>query len=57
MTQGQITIWFDKKKYFDSDLCHNLTELLDQYKEYWDKVEYFVIEQQMSFGTKINTFI
>ncbi len=50
-----ITSDTDKKKYFDSDLCHNLTELLDQYKEYWDKVEYFVIEQQMSFGTKINT--
>jgi hypothetical protein len=50
-----ITSDTDKKKYFDSDLCHNLTELLDEYKEYWDKVEYFVIEQQMSFGTKINT--
>lgn len=45
----------DKKKYFDSDLCHNLTEMLDKYKEYWEKVDYIVVEQQMSFGVKTNT--
>jgi C-terminal processing protease CtpA/Prc len=45
----------DKKKYFDSDLCHNLTEMLDKYTEYWEKVDYIVIEQQMSFGVKTNT--
>ena len=50
-----ITKGTDESKYFDSDLCHNLTEMLDEYKEYWDKVDYFIIEQQMSFGTKINT--
>jgi hypothetical protein len=50
-----ITEGTDKTKYFDSDLCHNLTEMLDMYKEYWEKVEYIVVEQQMSFGTKINT--
>lgn len=50
-----ITNDTDKKKYFDSDLCHNLTEMLDEYKEYWDKVDIFIIEQQMAFGSKINT--
>jgi hypothetical protein len=50
-----ITDGTDKNKYFDSDLCHNLNDVLDQYKEYWDKVEYFIVEQQMSFNAKINT--
>ena len=50
-----ITEGTSKTKYFDSDLCHNLTEVLDTYQEYWDKVDYFVVEQQMSFGAKINT--
>jgi len=45
----------DKKKYFDTDLCHNLTEMLDKYTEYWEKVDFIVIEQQMSFGVKTNT--
>lgn len=50
-----ITEGTSKTKYFDSDLCHNLTEMLDTYTEYWDKVDYFIVEQQMSFGAKVNT--
>jgi len=50
-----ITEGTNKDKYFDSDLCHNLTEVLDTYSDYWEKVDYFVVEQQMSFGTKVNT--
>lgn len=50
-----ITEGTSKTKYFDSDLCHNLTEMLDMYTEYWDKVDYFIVEQQMSFGAKVNT--
>jgi len=50
-----ITEGTNKDKYFDSDLCHNLTEMLDEYKEYWEKVDYIVVEQQMSFGLKLNT--
>jgi hypothetical protein len=45
----------DKNKYFDFELCHNLTDVLDEYSNYWDNVSYFVVEQQMSFGKKINT--
>lgn len=50
-----ITEGTNKEKYFDSDLCHNLTEVLDTYSDYWEKVDYIVVEQQMSFGTKVNT--
>ena len=50
-----ITEGTNKEKYFDSDLCHNLTEVLDTYRDYWEKVEYIVVEQQMSFGAKVNT--
>lgn len=42
-------------KYFDPDLCHNMTELLDKYDEYWQTVDYIIVEQQMSFGAKVNT--
>jgi hypothetical protein len=45
----------DKKKYFDLEICHNMIDLLDKYKEYWDNVSYFIVEQQMSFGKKCNT--
>lgn len=44
-----------KGKYLDAEIFHNLTELLDNNKEYWDKCEAFIIEQQMSFGNKRNT--
>ena len=30
-------------------------ELLDEYKEYWDKISYMIVEKQMAFGKKINT--
>lgn len=50
LTQGT-----DKSKYFDSDICYNLFELLDEYKEYWDTVQYVIVEKQMAFGKKINT--
>jgi hypothetical protein len=50
-----LTVGTDKKKYFDIELCHNLIDTLDKYQEYFDKVSYVVVEQQMSFGKKINT--
>jgi hypothetical protein len=45
----------NKKKYFDIELCHNMNDLLDTFKEYWNNVSYFIVEQQMSFGKKNNT--
>lgn len=50
-----ITEGANKKKYFDIELCYNMIDVLDKYKEYWDKVSYIVVEQQMSFGRKVNT--
>jgi len=50
-----ITEGTNKDNYFDADLCNNMTELLDRYKELWKKTEYFVIEQQMSYAGRINT--
>jgi len=50
-----ITKNTDKKKYFDIELCYNLTDVLDEYSEYWDKCKTIIVEQQMSFGKKTNT--
>jgi hypothetical protein len=45
-----------KGKYIDTRIFINITDLLDKYREYWDKTQIILIEQQMSFGVrKINT--
>lgn len=41
--------------YIDPELFHNMMDLLDEYRDYWDKCSIFVMEQQMSFGKKHNT--
>lgn len=38
----------DKKKYLDTEVFHNLTELLDENMEMWKKCDVFLIEQQMN---------
>jgi hypothetical protein len=51
LTEGCV-----KGKYLDPETFHNMTDLLDEHKEYWDRCDTFIIEQQMSFGrNKINT--
>jgi hypothetical protein len=50
-----ITKNCNNKLIFDYEILHNLTDLLDEYKNYWDYCEAFVIEQQMSFGKQNNT--
>lgn len=52
---SNVTKNCDKSKYLDPETFHNLTDLLDEYKNYWDKCSIFIIEQQMSFGKKHNT--
>jgi hypothetical protein len=42
-------------KTLDSNVFLRLTNLLDKHKEYFDKCSTIIIEQQMSFGSKINT--
>jgi hypothetical protein len=64
LKEGNIILWKNNNitqncfhsSYIDTELFHNLTELLDNYSDYWDKCSVFLIEQQMSFGfKKINT--
>ena len=54
-SNNNITKNCDKKAYFDPEILHNLTELLDEYSSFWDNCTIFVIERQMSFGRKFNT--
>ena len=42
------------KKSLDPQVFHNMKDSLDKYEKYWDVCEYFVIEQQVSFGKKLN---
>jgi hypothetical protein len=41
-------------KCVNPQLFINMTEYLDEYKEYWNKCSAFIIEKQMSFRGKIN---
>jgi hypothetical protein len=41
----------DKSKYLDADIYYNMTEHLDEYKEYFDKCSIIVIEAQMKKNT------
>jgi hypothetical protein len=50
-----LTEGTDKDKYFDTDICYNLFDTLDEYQEYWNKLSYVIVEKQMAFGKKINT--
>jgi hypothetical protein len=42
-------------KTLDSNTFLRLTQLLDNHKDYFDKCSTIIIEQQMSFGSRINT--
>lgn len=44
----------DKNKYLDTRVFLNITDLLDKYKSYWEKMDIILIEQQMSFGRNKN---
>ena len=44
-----------RKNLLEKQVFLNLTNVLDEYKDYWDKCSYIMIEQQMSFGRKHNT--
>ena len=49
-----ITEGCDPKKYFDPRLFYNMTDVLDEYIEFWDRCDAFIVEQQMSFGRRKN---
>jgi len=44
-----------KGSYLDPKTYHNMTSLLDEYRQYWNVCEAFVIERQMAFRGKYNT--
>lgn len=50
-----LTPGTNKKKYYDIELCYNMTDVLNKYAPYFDNVSYFVVEQQMAFKKKCNT--
>jgi len=52
---SDLTYNCDKKKYLDPETFHNMTDLLDEYKDLWNICSIFIIEQQMSFGKNRNT--
>jgi hypothetical protein len=44
----------DAKKKLDPETFHNMIDCLDKYLPFWDTCSAFIIEEQMSFGKKIN---
>lgn len=51
-----LTYDCQKSKYLDPKIYINMYDKLEEYREYWDKCDVFIIEQQMSFGkNKYNT--
>ncbi len=50
-----LTTGCNKNSYLDPETFHNMTYLLDEYVEFWDRCDAFVIEKQMSFGKRHNT--
>ena len=49
-----VSLNLDKRKYLDTRVFLNITDLLDKYKSYWEKMDIILIEQQMSFGRNKN---
>lgn len=47
-----LTYNCNKKAYLDPQTFINMIDVLDEYKQYWECVEVFLIEQQMNFGNK-----
>jgi hypothetical protein len=41
-------------KFLDTEMFHNMIEMLDKYAGYWDNCSVFVVEQQMAFKGKFN---
>jgi len=50
-----LTFDTDKKMYLDPRIFTNMTNILDERQSFWDDVDIFVIEKQMSFRNKYNT--
>lgn len=49
-----IDLTKNKKKCSYRDILIEMNNVLDQYKLWWDNCQYILIEQQVSFGKKVN---
>jgi len=54
MDNVDLTKGCAKGKYLDPKVFLNMIDLLDKYRDYWNKCTAFVIEQQMSWGNRRN---
>ena len=54
MRNLDLTEGCDKKKYLDDKTYLNLIDVLDEYKTFWNKCDFILIEKQMSFRGKFN---
>jgi hypothetical protein len=50
-----LTIGTDCKTQLNSKVLFNMILVLDRFRNVWDTCDVFVIEQQMSFGKRVNT--
>lgn len=55
LKNSDLTGDIDKSVYYDPEYCHNMTDLLDNYINYWNQCSAFIIEQQMNFRGKSNS--
>lgn len=49
-----LTKGCDPNKKLDPKTFHNMVDVLDDYMDYWAKCSVILVEEQMSFGRKIN---
>lgn len=49
-----LTANCDSEKTLDPESFHNMIQALDKYDDYWKNCSVILIEEQMSFGKKIN---
>ena len=54
MCNHDLTKDCNPKLTLDDHTYVNMIDVLDKYKEYWDKCEHIIIEKQMSFRGKYN---
>ena len=54
MRNFDLTKDCNKKKYLDDKTYLNLIDVLEEYKSFWNKCDFILIEKQMSFRGKFN---
>ena len=49
-----LTEKVENNNIINPEYYYNMSDVLDEFSEYWDKCDKFVIEKQMAFGVKTN---